>query len=144
MNPTDRKLAKTIILTVVGATILSWGMLHFKVLAATVTASWTYDYGPLPACSEARPTDCIDHFEVEDITDQARPISIQSVNNPPLAVGKVDGVTTKFRYGPPFGQITFSVVAVKRERSGSFITSNPYAARATARISPGARLSLLF
>ena len=144
MNPKGRKLAKTGILAVVGAVILYWGMLHFKVLAANVTASWSYDYGPLPACSPARSTDCIDHFEVKDIGRQDDPTSIQTVNNPTPAFGKIDGITTKFQYGPPFGQITFSVVAVKRERDGSFTPSNPFAARATVTIRPRARMSVLF
>jgi len=143
MYPIRRKLTKTTILAAVGAAILSWGMLHFKLLAADVTARWSYDYGPLPSCSEFRPTDCIHHFEIEDIT-QGEPILIQSVNNPALAVGKVDGISAKFKYGPPFGQITFSVVAVKRQRDGSFLTSNPYASRAAAVLLPRARLSLLF
>jgi len=139
-----RKLAISSILTVGGAAILYWGILHSKSFAANVTTSWSYDYGPLSACSAAQPTDCIDHFEVQDITHQDKPISIQSVDNPALAVGKVDGITTKFRYGPPFGQVTFSVIAVKREKNGRFITSNPQAARATAAIHPRARMSVLF
>ena len=71
-------------------------------------------------------------------------ISIQSVDNPAHAVGKVDGITTKFKYGPPFGQITFSVIAVKREKNGRLITSDPCAAQATAAIHPRARMSVLF
>jgi hypothetical protein len=143
MNPKGRKSPKTSILAVVGAGVLYWAMLHFKVLAATVTASWSYDYGPLPACSDARPTDCIDHFEVKDITRQDDPTSIQTVNNPTPAFGKIDGITTKFQYGPPFGLITLSVVAVKRERDGSFTTSNPFAAMATVTIRPRARTSVV-
>src|SRR5258705_3751291 len=128
MNSTARKLSKTSILAAAGAVILYWGVLHFKVLAANVTTSWSYDYGPLPACSAARPTDCIDHFEVKDITRQDKdPTLIQTVNNPTPAFGKIDGITTKFPYGPPFGEITFSVAAVKRERNGRFINSNPFA-----------------
>jgi len=144
MNSTARKVSKTSILAAVGAVILYWGVLHFKILAANVTASWSYDYGPLPACSPARATDCIDHFEIKDITRQDDPIPIQMVNNPTPAFGKIDGITTKFQYGPPFGQITFSVVAVKREQNGSFITSNPFSAKATVTIRPRTRMSVLF
>ena len=135
---------KKSILTIAGAAILSFGMLHSKLLASNVTATWSYDYGPLPACSTSRPTDCIDHFELQDVTRQDKPATIQSVSNPALAVGKVDRITAQFRYGPPFGQITFSVVAVERSQDGSFISSNPYAARTTATIRPGARSALVF
>ena len=122
--------------------VLSWGILHLKFLAATVNASWTYDYAPEPACSATRSRDCIDHFEVLDITSKDF-VSIASVTNPNPAIGKVDNISTTFKYGPPFGERTISVVAVGKDRKGDRVTSNPYAARGTASIRPRATVSTI-
>jgi hypothetical protein len=135
---------KTAIVSVAFLAILSWGAIHFGALAASVTASWSYDYGPLPACSNAQAVSCIDHFEVKDLTNQQKPKTILTVNNPTGAAGKIDGIKTSFRYGPPFGEVTFSVVAVERDKNGTFVSSNPYAARATATIRPGVHASVVF
>jgi hypothetical protein len=109
-----------------------------------LTASWSYDYGPLLACSTAQARNCIDHFEVQDITnaDKIRVLSV--VSNPSPAAGKVDRISTSFKYRPPFGTRTISVVAVARDAQGKTITSNPYACRVTVSIRPGAKTSLAF
>jgi len=111
-------------------------------LAANVHASWTYDYTPEPACSATRATNCIDHFEVLDITSENFTL-IATVPNPKPATGRVDDVSVTFKYGPPFGQRTISVVAVGRDPTGNRVTSNPYAARATASIRPVASVSTI-
>jgi hypothetical protein len=113
-------------------------------LASQLTASWSYDYRPQPACSVTQTRNCIDHFEVQDITDSAKFILIKSVENPNPAVGKVDAISVSFSYGPPFGARTISVVAVGRDAAGDRVTSNPYASRATVNIRPRAKLSLIF
>lgn len=128
----------------VGAILLSWGIFHANVLAANVTASWSYDYGPEPACSAPRTANCIDHFEVEDITDQQSFVLIQKVPNPPTVIGKVDHISTSFKYGPPFGQRTISVIAVGKGPKGERVTSNPFGARARVTIRQGAKTSLVF
>jgi len=51
-----------------------------------------------------------------NITDPNKTLVIQSVSNPKPAVGKVNKVSTDFKYGPPFGQRTMSVIAVGRDR----------------------------
>jgi hypothetical protein len=56
----------------------------------------------------------------------------------------MDGITAKFKYGPPFGEITFSVVSVMRDKNGASVSSNPYAARAAAKIRPGVHAVLVF
>src|SRR4029077_15368809 len=109
---------------------------------ANVRASWTYDYAPEPACSAARLTNCIDHFEVLDITKKDF-VVITSVSNPNPATGKVDNISTTFKYGPPFGERTISVVAVGKDPKGDRVTSNPYAARGTASIRPHATVSTI-
>src|ERR1700680_3422917 len=50
--------------------VLSWGAIHLKILGANVRANWTYDYASEPACSAIVSRNCIDHFEVLDITNQ--------------------------------------------------------------------------
>jgi hypothetical protein len=115
-----------------------------NLLAANVTASWTYDYGPQPACSPVQTINCLEHFEVEDVTDLKKIALIKKVDNPEHAVGKQDNISVTFKYGPPFGQRTISVIAVARDRTGKRITSDPFAACASAAIWPKAKLSLLF
>ena len=145
MRLIDQKNAKRGLLAVAAALVISAGIFVSRVSSANVTTSWSYDYGPMPACSETRTIDCIDHFEVLDITDSNNQVVvIQSVSNPKPAVGKVDKVSTDFKYGPPFGQRTFSVIAVGRDRDGVRRTSSPYAARVTVSIGPLVKMSLVF
>jgi hypothetical protein len=144
MNATVRGIVKRRLLVAAAAIPVSWGIFQANALSANVTASWTYDYRPEPACSAMRITNCIDHFEVEDITNQQKIRFIQSAGNPSRAIGKVDHISVSFKYGPPFGQRTISVIAVGRDPSGNRITSDPFAARVTLTIRPGAKISLLF
>jgi hypothetical protein len=135
---TNRTIAIGLIIAAVGT--IFWGVFIAKGLAAHVTLIWSYDYGPTPACSETRATDCIDHFEIMDITAQKKRLVIPSVSNPNTAVGKVDKISAEFKYGPPFGLRTMSVIAVKRNRNGYRVTSDPYAARISVFIRPFLRL----
>jgi len=98
----------------------------------------------MPSCSARRATNCIDHFEVLDISDRKKTVVIRSVDNPKAAVGKVGKISADFKYGPPFGQRTISVIAVARDPNGARITSDPDAARVTVSIHPSARMSLAF
>jgi len=124
--------------------LLLWGILYTKAFASSVSVSWTYDYGPEPACSATQTSSCIDHFEVEDITNQQSFVLIQKVPNPPMAEGKIDHISTAFKYGPPFGQRTISVVAVGKDANGRHVASNPFAARAIVMIRPTAKVSVVF
>ena len=120
--------------------VLSWGAVHLRLLGANVRASWTYDYATQPACSPQRPLGCIDHFEVIDITTQ-KFIVIATAPNPSAPFGRVDAISTSFKYGPPFGERVIAVVAVAKDSKGARVTSNPYAARANAVIRPRATVS---
>jgi hypothetical protein len=142
MSVAFRRIAVRTFLAVASVIVLSWGILHLKFFAANVRASWTYDYAPEPACSVTRSRDCIDHFEVLDITNKDF-VLITSVSNPSPANDRVDNISTTFKYGPPFGQRTISVVAVGKDPKGDRITSNPYAARGTASIRPRATVSTI-
>lgn len=119
---------------------LSWGAVRFHLLAANVRASWTYDYSHQPACSTQQDKDCIDHFEVLDITNQKFSL-IATVPNPSAPFGRVDAISASFSYGPPFGERVIAVIAVAKDSKGARVSSNPYAARATAVIRPRATVS---
>jgi len=144
MSASVQRRTTRALLIAAAAILVSWGLLHTKVFAANVTATWTYDYSPEPACSTAQSTNCIDHFEVEDITNQQSFVLIQRVPNPSTVVGKVDHISTSFKYGPPFGQRTISVIAVGKDPNGARVTSNPFAARVTVTVRPGAKIALVF
>ena len=105
-------------------------------LAPTVTVSWSYDYGPQPACSPVRVKDCIDHFEILDYTNPQKPKTLRIVANPEKPMGRVDKISDNFSYGPPFGQRTIVVVAVARGEKSTMVPSNPYAARKDVEIRP--------
>jgi len=144
MNATVRQLATKALLPAGAAIAISWSIFYANLLGATVTATWTYDYEPEPACSSTQTTNCIDHFEVKDITNQQDITLIKKVNNPEHPVGKVDHISAVFKYGPPFGLRTISVIAVARGPKGNRVCSNPFAARATVAIRPGTQMSVLF
>jgi hypothetical protein len=144
MNLAARERTTKGLLIAASAFLLAWGMLRARVFASNVTATWSYDYGPEPACSLTQNNNCIDHFEVEDITDQHNFVLIQRVPNPDKVFGKVDHISVSFKYGPPFGQRTISVIAVGKDSTGERVTSNPFAARATANILPRTQVSFVF
>src|SRR5260370_31268257 len=116
--------AKRSLLAIAAALLISGAVFFGQVLAANVRANWSYDYGPMPSCSARRATNCIDHFEVLDISDRKKTVVIRFVDNPKPAVGKVDKISTDFKYGPPFGQRTLSVIAIGRDPHGVAVTSN--------------------
>jgi hypothetical protein len=144
MKLTGRWRTKSGLLTIgIGIVFALWyAIFHAKALSRSITVSWSYDYGPEPACSATRTDNCIDHFEVEDITDQDKMASIRSVSNPGQPIGKVNDISATFRYGPPFGKRTIGVIAVGRDPKGDRVTSNPFAARVTESIWPSVMKSL--
>ena len=140
----DNWTVKKALITIAAVLIVSCGIVYTSALSADVTVTWSYDFGPEPACSPQRTNTCIDHFEVQDITDQQKMVPIKTVMAPEAASGKVDHISTTFTYGPPFGQRTISVIAVGRDPKGNRVNSNPFAARATVSIRPNAKVALSF
>lgn len=116
--------------------LLGIGLASSKVLVRKITVRWSYDYSRQSACSLGRVKDCIDHFEIQDLTDQENPKVLRIVANPENAVGKVDNISDTFSYGPPFGLRTIAVIAVAKDQNGNRTTSNPYAARKDVQIQP--------
>jgi hypothetical protein len=109
---------------------------YTHVLAATLNVKWSYDYSSQPACSKDRQTNCIDHFEILDYTDQGKPKLLRAVPNPQGATSKAENISETFSYGPPFGLRTIVVIAVARDKQGDRVTSNPFAARRDVNIWP--------
>jgi len=140
MSLINQRTARIGLISLAAVLLIFWAAFFGKGFAARVTLTWSYDYGPMPACSATRTTNCIDHFEVLDITDQKETVTIQFVCNAKEAVGKVERISANFKYGPPFGHRTISVIAVARAQNGNRITSNPDVPRLTVFIRPFFRL----
>lgn len=137
-----RQLRKRVILSgVLCICVLLLMVFGAKIHWATVTLSWTYDYDKNSPCSATRTTNCIDHFEVEDIT--GAPILLQSVPNPSSPSGVIN-ITTTFKLGPSYGERTMSVIAVGKDGSGKRVTSNESAAKVTVAIRSRALHSCYF
>ena len=143
MTIIQRNLRK-ILLLAAAIPLLIWGLLHASVLSSKVTAAWSYDFARDPACSGALQKSCIDHFEIKDITNEQKLVLIQKVPNPNPAVGKMDNISSVFKYGPPFGQRMICVIAVGFDSKGKEVTSNPYSARVPVFIRPRANLAVAF
>jgi hypothetical protein len=121
-----------------GVALLGLGAIlsYTNVLSRKITVSWSYDYSRQPPCSEQRPADCVQEFEILDYTNPVKPHLLRTVANPKDAAGKIDHISDEFSYGPPFGTRTIVVVAVARDKNGVVSTSNPYAARQDVEILP--------
>lgn len=126
-------LTKTV-LTVAGVVVVSVGLLQSHVLSSKLNVSWSYDYTRLPACGGSRVQNCVDHFEILDITNLGKTKMLRRVENPEHASSRVDHVGDTFPYGPPFGERTISVIAVGRDEHGGRTESNPFAARQSVNI----------
>jgi hypothetical protein len=121
-----------------------WGFLHASILSSKVSATWSYDFARDPVCTATLQKNCIDHFEIKDITNEQKVSLIQKVPNPNPAVGKVKSISSFFKYGPPFGNRMICAIAVGFDSNGKEVTSNPYAARVSVFIRPRANLAVVF
>lgn len=110
-------------------------------MAAQVTATWSYDFSTDPACSATLTTQCVDHFEVLDMTTTRA--LIQSVTTPPNPSGVVNGIEATFRLGAPYSARTIAVVAVAKDGSGNRVESDPAKAQLVIAIPPGAPLTFV-
>jgi hypothetical protein len=127
------------LLTAVAVLVVAWVVSLSGAFSTKVTATWSYDYNHDPACAPTQLTNCVDHFEVLDISDQNHPKTILSVPNPSLASGLVKTISVSFPYGPPFGRRSICVIAVGRDAHGSRTTSNPFSSWVTVTIYPGSK-----
>ena len=105
--------------------------------AVQIDFPWDYDYSVDPACTATLTTDCVEGFELSDSGGV-----LQTIPNPASPSGFVFGISTTIIKGPPYGNQTFSLVAIGRDGAGARIDSNP--ATVTASIRPGRPQNLRF
>ena len=134
-SPRMGRLTKTVLI-LAGVVVVSVGLLQSHVLSSKLNVTWSYDYTRLPACGGSRVQNCVDHFEILDITNPSKTKMLRRVENPEHASSRVDHVGDAFPYGPPFGERTISVIAVGRDEHGERTESNPFAARQAVNVRP--------
>ena len=118
-------------LMIVGLVVLLFGggLYLWRARAVQIDFAWDYDYAVDPACTTTLTTDCVTGFELSDSSGV-----LATVSNPPNATGFVAGITTTVVKGPPYGQQTFSLVAMGVDGSGARIDSS--SVTVTANIVP--------
>jgi hypothetical protein len=105
-------------------------------LAATASGSFNFDFASEPPCSATVTADCIDHFEVWDVTATAKKLATVPVPNPPAAA-----VNFSFKVGPPYGPRKWAAVAVAKDGTSSDMSAPQAQAAVTVR--PGAPASFV-
>ena len=109
----------------------------FYLRAVQIDFFWDYDYGVDPACTATLATDCVEGFELSDANGV-----LATISNPANPVEFVSGISTTIIKGPPYGNQTFSLVAIGRDGLGARIDSNP--ATVDAVIRPGRPQNIRF
>jgi hypothetical protein len=110
---------------------LLMGLWSCGALAATANGSFNYDFTTDPACAATVTGDCIDHFEIWDVT--ATPAKLATVAAPATPGA---AVTFNFKIGPPYGARKWSAVAVAKSGSTSDMAAPQ--SQATVTVRPGA------
>jgi len=122
------------IAAVVAVLAIGWACHAF---AGTASASFSYDFSADVPCTTTVTTDCVDHFEIWDITGTAKQVSPSiPVPNPISA-----SVAATFKVGPPYGTRKWSVIAVAKDGTSSNI--NAASAQSTVQVRPGTPASVV-
>lgn len=116
--------------------LFSLGAWTCGAFAATATGSFSYDLTTDVPCSAAVTTNCIDHFEIWDVTGTANKLATVPMPNPPASP-----VPFSFKVGPPYGARTWSAVAVAKDGTQSDITAAQ--SKSTVNVRPGAPASFV-
>lgn len=109
-------------------------------VAATANGSFNYDFASDPACGGTVTTDCIDHFEIWDVTVAGTPKRLSPTPIPPPAT-TASPVTFSFKVGPPYGGRTWSAVAVAKDGTTSDMTAP--SSQKVIQVRPGAPASFV-
>ena len=104
--------------------------------AANATGSFNYDFASDPACSSTITGDCVDHFEIWDVTSSPKKLTTVSISSP-----AVTPVNFNFKVGPPYGTRTWSAVAVAKDGTASDMTVPQ--SQSTVHVKPGAPASFV-
>ena len=105
-------------------------------LAATANGSFNYDFTTDPACSPALAADCIDHFEIWDVTAAPAKLATVAIPSTPSAP-----VSFNFKIGPPYGSRKWSAVAVAK--NGTSSDMNAAQSQAAVNVRPGTPASFV-
>ena len=105
--------------------------------AVQIDFLWDYDYSVDPACTVTLTSNCVEGFELSDANGV-----LQTIPNPANPTGFVSGISTTVVKGPPYGNQTFSLVAVGLDSSGAVVESVP--ATVDAVIRPGRPQNIRF
>jgi len=100
-------------------------------MAATASGSFNFDFATDPACSATVTADCIDHFEIWDVTATPQKLATVALPSPPAP-----SVSFSFKIGPPYGSRKWAAVAVAKNGTTSDMTAAQ--AQATVAVRPGA------
>ncbi len=132
---------KKFLVVILAIGMLGAGFYLRNAKAIQIDFAWDYDYTVDPACSATLPVNCVSGFEISDAQGL-----LQTVSNPPECPpgvitncinpnGLSVGIAASAIKGPPYGQQTFSLVAVGVDGSGVLIKSASSSVVAT--ITPG-------
>jgi len=104
--------------------------------AATATGSFNFDFTSDTACSATVTADCIDHFEVWDVTSNPKKLATVAVPAPAASP-----VNFNFKVGPPYGSRKWSAVAVAKDGTTSDMTAPQ--AQSMVNVRPGTPASFV-
>src|ERR1043166_9159863 len=94
-------------------------------IAATATGSFNYDFSQDPACADSTSKNCIDHFQIFDVTAHPSDVSLSAVVPPNTTnPSGVTSVPFNFKVGAPYGSRKWAVTAVARDASGAMVSSD--------------------
>jgi len=102
-----------------------------EAFAATANGSFNFDFASDPACSAGVTVDCIDHFEIWDVTGPPKKLTTVALPNPAASP-----VNFNFKVGPPYGPRKWSAVAVAKDGTSSDMTAPQ--SQGTVNVRPGA------
>jgi hypothetical protein len=103
--------------------------------AATLTASFGYDYTQDPACATGITVRCIDHFEVYSKDGTGARIGVVTIPNPTPAIGTVT-VSQAFQT-TNYGSYPFFAIAVAKDSNGARVESGEGMTQAPVTVKPG-------
>jgi hypothetical protein len=104
--------------------------------AATATGSFSFDFVSDPACSTTVTANCIDHFEIWDVTSAPKKLSTVDIATPAATP-----INFSFKVGPPYGARKWSAVAVAKDGATSDMTAEQ--SQNTVNVRPGAPASFV-
>ena len=113
------------------------------VRAASVTLSWSFDYGVDPGCNATPAKNCVTAFEYGTTPDGGVTLNkIGTVPNPnPVPTTLSNGITAAFKQGPPYGSVVYYIRTSGVDGSGNPVFSSAAVAQ-PVQINPGQPLNV--